>query len=217
MAAVTMISPTCAIILAGGQSSRMGRPKPTLMFGNCTILERLIGELGSSFDDIIVVAAPVESEVFPLKDLLATVRPVVRVLRDQAAFQGAAVALAQGLTSAREEVAFACSCDLPLLRAQVVSALREMLDRYDAVIPEIDGHPQPLCAVYRRTVAVTIEKQLASGERRLTRITEGLKAYRPGDLELRRIDPGLRSFMNINTPEDYNRALAIQRSLDRKG
>jgi molybdopterin-guanine dinucleotide biosynthesis protein A len=205
-----------AIILAGGQSRRMGRPKSALVFGNSTILARLIAELGHSFDDILIVAAPQQSEAVPVENLLRTVPPSVRVLHDPIAYQGAAVALARGLAAAANEVVFACSCDLPLLRAEVVHALYAMLNDYEAVIPQINGKPQPLCALYRRSVAGVIEARLASGENRLIGITGGLRAYRPGDQELRRIDPELRSFMNVNTPEDYNRALAFAHLLESK-
>jgi molybdopterin-guanine dinucleotide biosynthesis protein A len=84
------------------------------------------------------------------------------------------------------------------------------LNGYEAVIPEIGSKPQPLCAVYRREVGRVIEAQLASGERRLTHITAGLRAHRPNDRQLRAIDPDLRSFMNINSPVDYDQALALE-------
>lgn len=198
-----------AIILAGGQSRRMGKPKAALKFGNSTILERLIAEL-RGFDDILIIAAPAQSEPFPIEHLLRTAPSSVRLLRDRTAYQGAASALALGLAAARHEVAFACSCDLPLLRAEVVRALCGMLNGYEAVIPHIGGNPQPLCAVYRRSVATVIETELASGERRLTRITAGLRAHRPGEPQLRQIDSDLRSFMNVNTLEDYDQALALK-------
>jgi molybdopterin-guanine dinucleotide biosynthesis protein A len=205
---MTIMLSASAIILAGGQSRRMGRPKAALMFGDSTILERLISELGRDFDDILIMAAPAQSEGFSIERLLRMASPSVHLLRDQNAYQGAAVALAQGLAAAANNVAFTCSCDLPLLRVEVVRALNQMLNGYEAVIPAIGGKPQPLCAIYRRDVAKVIETQLASGERRLTRITARLRAHRPGELQLREIDPDLRSFMNVNTPEDYNRALA---------
>ncbi len=191
----------------------MGKPKAGLMFGNRTILERLVAEL-RGFDDILIIAAPAQFEALPIEQLLRAAPPSVRLLRDRTAYQGAAVALARGLAAAAHEVAFACSCDLPLLRAEVVRALYGMLDGYDAVIPEIDGNPQPLCAVYRRDVGASIEAKIASGEQRLTSITAALRAHRPGESEMRQIDPDLRSFLNVNTPEDYNRALAIKRSLE---
>jgi len=98
-----------AIILAGGQSRRMGRPKAALIFGNCTVLERLITELRDSFDDILVIAAPAQSEPFPIEHLLRTAPSSVRLLRDRTSYQGAAVALARGLTS-HSSVHAICRC-----------------------------------------------------------------------------------------------------------
>jgi molybdopterin-guanine dinucleotide biosynthesis protein A len=202
-----------AIILAGGQSRRMGTPKAALRLGNSTILERLVTELRTIFEDILVVAAPASSEDFPIEHLLPTAPSSVRLLRDRNAHEGPAVALGFGLAAASNDIAFACSCDLPLLRGTVVRALYGMLNGYEAVIPHIGGRPQPLCAVYRRSVTAMIESRLASGERRLTRIAATLRAYRPRELQLRAVDPDLGSFLNINTPEDYRRALAIHQSL----
>jgi molybdenum cofactor guanylyltransferase len=190
----------------------MGGPKATLKFGNATILERIIAELGRDFDDILVVAAPASSEPFSIEHLLGTL-PSVRLLRDRQAYQGAATALARGLCGSANDTAFVCSCDLPLMRREVVRALYEMLSGYDAVIPTVGGTPQPLFSFYRRDTAAIIETQLASGERRLTSITGALKAYRPEDQELRQFDPDLRSFLNINTREDYRRACALYDSL----
>jgi len=206
--------PASAIILAGGQSRRMGTPKAALAFGSCTILERIIAELYCSFEDILIIAAPGQSEAMPIEHMLRKAPAPVRLLRDQTAFLGAAGALMRGLRASANEVAFACSCDLPLLRVEVVHALYSMLNGYEAVIPEIHSKPQPLCAVYRCSVASRIEAELAAGEHRLTHITSRMKARRPENAQLREIDPGLHSFRNVNTPEDYDRALAIKRSLN---
>jgi molybdenum cofactor guanylyltransferase len=208
------VLPASGIILAGGQSRRMGTPKAALAFGNSTILERIVEELRIAFDDILIMAAPLESEVFPIEHLLQSAAAPVHLLRDRGPFEGAAVALARGLAAVADDIAFVCSCDLPLLRCELALALCEMLDGYDAVIPDIGGQPQPLCAVYRRSAVSVIERQLAAGERRLTHLTAALKAYRPGEAELRQFDPDLRSFLNVNTREAYERALAIERSRD---
>jgi molybdopterin-guanine dinucleotide biosynthesis protein A len=205
-----------AIILAGGQSRRMGRPKAALRFGDSTILERIIAEVSAGFDDILIVVAPSQSESFPIEDMVSATGRAMRVLRDPVAYEGAALALVGGLAAARYEIAFVCSCDLPLLRVGVARALCEMIDGYDAVVPEIGGEPQPLCAAYSRSVRGLIAAELAAGERRLTRIIAGLNAYRPGEAEMRRVDPELRSFMNVNSPEDYAQALAVHRSLEKK-
>jgi molybdenum cofactor guanylyltransferase len=193
----------------------MGRPKASLMFGGCTILERLIAELGDSFDDLVIVGAPEKAETFPIANLIQRAA-AVRLLRDRVSYQGPVAALALGLAAVRNEVAFACSCDLPLLRVEVALALCGMLNGYEAVIPYVGRKPQPLCAVYRRDARAVLEMQLASGERRLTRVAAKLRVRRPKDVELRQIDPELLSFFNVNTPEDYRRALDMQRLFDNR-
>jgi len=188
----------------------MGQPKAALGFGESTILERIVAELHRIFSDIVVMAAPANAEAFAIEDLLRGSPAEVRLIRDQRAYQGAAVALARGLACMRHDIAFACSCDLPLLRAEVASALCAMLSGHDAVVPEIDGKLQPLCAAYRRRVRAQIEAQIVSGERRLSQIVDRLNLYRPGAAEMRRYDPELRSLLNVNTAEDYALVLAMR-------
>jgi molybdopterin-guanine dinucleotide biosynthesis protein A len=208
-----MMPAASAIILAGGQSRRMGRPKAALRFGNCSILERLINELSTSFDEILVAAAPEQVEPFAIEHLLMA-HSSARLLRDPLPFEGAALALARSLSAATNDVVFACSCDMPLLRAGLARSLCTMLEGYEAVVPYINGSPQPLCAAYRRNVARFLQAEVLSGERRLTCITSGLRARRPKAVLLRQFDQDLRSFINVNTPEDYSRALAIKEMRD---
>ena len=201
-----------AIILAGGKSSRMGLPKATLPFGRATIIERLIDELGGAFAEVIVVAAPAADEPLSLDRLLAE-WPDVDVVRDAVAHEGPAVALGRGLAHARGEIAFACSCDLPLLDAAVARALCAMIEAHDAVIPEVDGRLQPLHAVYRRVPSIAALAAMATAnERRLGAIADRLNVRRVVASEMRRLDPDLRSLLNVNTAEDYARALRLLRA-----
>lgn len=205
-----------AVILAGGRSSRMGLPKATLPFGPSTILERLLDSLGDRFDEVIVVAAPLGDEPFSIDRVLArragrsdAVCPVI--VRDDEAFEGPVAALRRGLTRARSEISFACSCDLPLLRAGLAALLCARLPAdADAAIPLIGGKLQPLCAAYRRGPAVTaLAAMEASGERRLTLVAERLKVATIDEASLRALDPDLRSFINVNSAEDYVQALRL--------
>jgi molybdenum cofactor guanylyltransferase len=213
------MNPASAVILAGGRSSRMGLPKATLPFGPSTILERLIDTLGSAFAEIIVVAAPLRDEPFSIdRTLQARTNRTERagsahliIERDDAAFEGPVQAMRRGLARASGEIVFACSCDLPLLRAEVAVALCAMLVAGDdAVIPQIDGMPQPLCAAYRRERAVAaLAAMETAGEKRVTLIAERLNVRTIDEPALRKIDPDLRSFLNVNTAEDYARALRL--------
>lgn len=186
----------------------MGQTKATLRFGNLTLIERTIAELTRSelaraFDDIVVVAAP-ESEAIELPVL-----GVATIVHDQEAYQGPAGALARGLRAARHELAFACSCDLPMLRSEVASWMLSLADGYDAVIPRADGRLQPLHAVYRRRCARALDAMVARGERRVGAIADAVNARIVSEAEYRGADPGALSCFNINTPEDYARAARL--------
>jgi molybdopterin-guanine dinucleotide biosynthesis protein A len=204
----TVVKSTSAIILAGGRSARMGQPKATLRLGGVTLIERTVAELARAFDDVVVVAAP-ESEAIELPALGA-----VTIVRDDNAYQGPVGALARGLRAARHELAFACSCDLPMLRSEVASWLMSLVDeRDDAVIPQVGERLQPLHAVYRRRCAGALDAMLARGERRLSAIADGvnsgISARIVSDAEYRRADPDGLSCFNINTPADYERAKTL--------
>lgn len=192
-----------AIIVAGGRGSRMGRSKAMLDFGGEPMLARIVTHLRRHIDDVVIVAAPESIENLRIE------ASVVRIIRDEIAFQGPADALRRGLKDVAGEIAFACSCDLPLLNADVAIALAAMLENFDAVIPEIGGRIQPLHAVYRTRCADALEAIAARGEKRLVAIADAVNARVVGERELRAIDPELRSFFNVNTPDDYARALRM--------
>ena len=192
-----------AIVLAGGRSSRMGQPKAALDFGGVPLLMRVVSELKRRFDEIVIVAAPA-SEGFPRIEIHG-----LKIVHDETAFAGPLEALRRGLNALDREVAFACSCDLPLLNADVAARLVAMLDDFDAVIPEVGGKLQPLHAVYRKRGARAIEALVARGEKRLSEIVDAINAKRIGESELRKIDPEPWSFFNVNTPEDYHKALQL--------
>ncbi len=190
-------------MLVGGQSSRMGQPKAALDFGGIPLLTRIVIELKWWFEEIVIVAAP-ESIGRPRIEISG-----LKIIHDEAAFAGPLDALRRGLNALDHDVAFACSCDLPLLNSDVAADLVAMLDDFDAVIPEVGGKLQPLHAVYRKLCANSIAALEASGEKRLTANANAVNARRVGERELRAIDPELSSFFNVNTPEDYQRALKM--------
>lgn len=181
----------------------MGQPKAALDFGGIPLLTRIVVELKWWFDEIVIVAAP-KSAGQPGIEI-----PGLKILRDESAFGGPLDALRRGLNALDHGVAFACSCDLPLLNSDVAADLVAMLDGFDAVIPEVGGKLQPLHAVYRKQCANAIAVLEAKGEKRLTANANAINARKVGESELRRIDPKLSSFFNVNTPEDYQHALKL--------
>jgi molybdopterin-guanine dinucleotide biosynthesis protein A len=199
----TVVKAASAIILVGGRGARMGQPKATLRFGEVTLIERTVFELRRAFDNIVVVAAPA-SETIELPALGAAT-----IVHDDNAYQGPVGALLRGLRAARHELAFACSCDLPMLRCGVASWLTSLVGDFDAVIPQVGGRLQPLHAVYHRRCAGALDAMLARGERRLSAIADAVNARIVSEAEYRRADPDTLSCFNINTSEDYTHALKL--------
>ncbi len=183
----------------------MGQRKADLHFGASTLLERIVAELGKVFDDIVIVAAPAAAQA----PLAAPARATI--IRDDLEYEGPVLALARGLDAARADAVFACSCDLPMLEARVAASILAMLGEYDSVIPIVGGRLQPLHAVYRRRCADALRAMRARGENRLGAIADAVATRRVGEEELRALDPELESFINLNTPEDYARAIRLMR------
>src|SRR2546430_3416835 len=102
-------SRVAGIVLAGGQSTRMGRPKATLPFGPELMLQRVVRLLGSVVRPIVVVAAPGQA-LPPLAD-------DVLIARDERESRGPLEGLLAGLSTimGHAEAAYATSCDVPLL------------------------------------------------------------------------------------------------------
>jgi len=99
-----------AIVLAGGKSSRMGRPKSLLLFDGEPLIAQILRNLKNEFAEIIVVAAP-DQELPPLS---------VKLIRDDLPFQGPVGGMYYGLQAMSAEIGFVTSCDAPFLNARLI-------------------------------------------------------------------------------------------------
>jgi molybdenum cofactor guanylyltransferase len=175
------------IVLCGGKSTRMGTSKALLPFGPETMLQRVIRILGEVVSPMVVVAA-VDQE-------LPTLPADVIVSRDENEGRGPLEGLRTGLKAlpAGVDSAYVTSCDVPLLVPGFVRQMIDLAIGYDIAVMEIDGFTHPLSAVYRRSTLAPVEDLLANNRLRPEEMTA---------------DPDLRTLRNLNTREDYDRALA---------
>jgi molybdopterin-guanine dinucleotide biosynthesis protein A len=188
---------TTAIVLAGGKSSRMGRPKALLPFGNEPLIAHIVRALQRLFGEIVVVAAP-EQELPALP---------VNLVRDDIAHQGPVGGIYYGLKASQSEFAFVTSCDVAFLNARLISYLVSQIANYDVVVPYWEERFQPLQAVYRRSVLPLLEGQLERSELRPVYLFDKVRTCKIAADEIRRLDPEGLSFLNMNSPEDYAQAL----------
>lgn len=193
-----------AVILVGGQSQRMGRPKFLLPFAGQPLLARVLQTVASCVEQRIVVAAPEQT--------LPPMPADVIIARDGCGGRGPLEGLRAGLASAAETCQwfFVTSCDAPLLREAFIERLFEFAEPTDdVVIPRDEHHHHPLCALYHRRVLPHLEELLAADRLRPFFLLERVAARTISVDQFRDVDPELHSLFNMNTPADYERALEL--------
>jgi molybdenum cofactor guanylyltransferase len=236
----SMIADCTAIILAGGDSQRMGRDKANLLLGGQTLLQRVIATMQQVFPEVIISVRQPRPEI-----------DLPQVCDDPAsegmpAGGGPLAGLAAGLSRVTTPWAFVVACDMPF----VVPAVVELLSRYrskppsvppcqggggfsspgsppdkgagglgrpggvwcQAVVPVVQGHPQTLAAFYARSCLDVMRAHLDSGGKNSLRaILERLDVCYVDEAEMLAADPGLRSFFDLDTPQDVARAKSKER------
>jgi molybdopterin-guanine dinucleotide biosynthesis protein A len=202
-------SRTAGIVLAGGRSTRMGRPKASLEWHGSTLLRRVAGIVARAVDGpVVVVRAPGQK--------LPSLPSGVRVVEDAREGQGPLQGIAAGLTAAAgdAEFAYVSSTDVPLLHPAFVAAVLAAADRdhVDVALPVAQGFKQPLAAAYRTSLLADIEELIASDRMRPAvlfercRVRELAESDLLRDSRLARDDPELLSLRNLNNPVDYEEA-----------
>lgn len=193
---------TGGIVLCGGRSARMGRPKAWLPVAGEPMLVRVVRVVAAAVEPVVVVASPGQE----LPDLPAG----VVVVRDAAEGNGPLQGLAAGLAAleGRADTAFVVGCDAPFLTAAFVRRLVSLRGAADACVCAPGDFPHPLPGVYAVGVLDRVNDQLAAGALSLRGLLERVptRLVRPSDLA--DIDPALDALRNVNTPDDYARALA---------
>jgi molybdenum cofactor guanylyltransferase len=201
------------IILAGGKSRRMGgRNKAFLELGGHPLIEIVIGHVQSVCAEVMIVAG----DTSPYTGL------GVPLVEDRFRGVGVLGGLHAGLEAASHELALIAGCDMPFLNPDLLRAFAEWAERYDVAVlrhapphsPPLRGGdaPQgqkgrqfiePLHAAYRRTCLPAIEAAISAGERRIVSFFPHVRVRYVTSAEIVSIDPGLRSFRNVNTPEEW--------------
>ncbi|HSM98257.1 MAG TPA: molybdenum cofactor guanylyltransferase [Gallionella sp.] len=196
-----MIEDCTAIILAGGDSRRMGSDKANLLFGGQTLLQRVSATMQEIFPHVIIsVRRP---------------RPEIGLPQvcDERAGAGAApgdgplAGLVAGLGRVTTPWAFAVACDMPFVEPAVVELLGKFRPACQAVVPVVQGYPQPLAAFYASSCLAEMRASLLSQDKSLRGMLQKLDACYVDQAGMLEADPLLRSFFDLDTPQDVEAAL----------
>lgn len=181
-----------AAIMAGGKSRRMGRDKAWLDVGDGRpIVRRVIDVLSAVADEVFLVA---NDERYTTLGL--------RVVPDRFTAGGVLGGIATGVGAATHDRVLVAACDMPFLRPEVFRLLVERSDGYDAVVPRIGDEYEALHALYTKTCLPPMERALGAGKMRVLSFFGDVRLRVLEADELRTVDPDLRSFTNVNTPEE---------------
>ncbi|HLB71889.1 MAG: molybdenum cofactor guanylyltransferase [Candidatus Methanoperedens sp.] len=195
----------CALILAGGMGSRLGYREKALIDIKGRPLIVLVIEKLKNVVDTIIVSVRDEAQGKMLESFL----PGCRFAYDTYKNVGPLAGILSGLEACEDDLCFIAACDMPFINENVVTMLFEKSEHHDAAIPRWDdGFLEPLHAVYKRKPMLReTKKAVEKGETIILAPIFKLNVnYVPVE-EIRKIDPGLRTFMNINTYHDIEQII----------
>jgi molybdopterin-guanine dinucleotide biosynthesis protein A len=210
-----------ALVLAGGQSRRMGSDKAFLDFAGTSLIERVIERLQSVCAETIIVANDVERYA----------RFGLRVVRDVYPNKGSLGGVFTGLQSASAEYALAVACDLPFLNDALLRYLIALAPLADVVIPRShaptgkakdatrydqlavkESGLQAMHAVYSKACLEPMRARLLADDLRIINFFDEVRVHVVEPHEVARFDPHMLSFVNVNRPGDLAMALSLMNS-----
>ena len=190
-----MIEDCTAIILAGGDSKRMGQDKAMLTFAGRPLIQSVLDRIQPLFPATMLSVRELRPE-FDLPQVC-----------DREGDGGPLTGLVSALAQVTTPWAFAVGCDMPFVSPALIEQLAAHRARYQAVVPVVAGCLQPLAAFYSDNCVAIMRASLALGDKSLLGALKLLDVCYVDENDLLRADPQLRSFFDLDTPQDV--AIAI--------
>jgi molybdenum cofactor guanylyltransferase len=191
-------NPPAGIILAGGRSQRMGTNKALLSLpgqASETFLARLVSTLAPLCAELLIVARD------PAQ-FAHVVLPDTRLVFDEKPGGGPLMGLYSGLNAMQATTALVVAVDMPFVQPALLAFLLDCYKQDTLIVPVVEGIPQVLLALYPRSILPQIETLLRQGKHAPRALLEIAPVHYIEEAQLRQVDPQLRSFVGINTPQD---------------
>lgn len=180
------------VVLAGGQSQRMGRNKALMELDGRPLISRVLDKLSRLCDELIISANRV--------DLYAHLP--ARVVPDVLLGRGALSGIHAGLAAMHNQRALVVACDMPFLSLSLLRYMTVVAPGYDTVVPRLGRYYEPLHAVYSVECLGPIEQLVAEGPQRVVALYERVRTRTiPEDIV--RLFGAELSFFNVNTVQDW--------------
>ncbi len=216
---IAPVSPT-GFVLAGGRGTRMGQDKVLLPWGESTLLEEALRKLRAVCGEARICSNRLELGTYApvVPDIVAPEEVATNATEDASFTIGPLGGIVAALETTSSEWNLFLPVDLPLLPVEFLASLLERARRGStlAVIPCLEGRPQPLCAVYHRDLLSGLWQVVAEGKNKVILAVESAarttQATRPTstrhgiDRYAVNASESANWFLNLNTPEELKQA-----------
>ena len=183
------------VVLAGGRSSRYGKNKALVKIHGTPLIERVLNAMNSIFHHVIIITnTPDEYSYLNLpmyQDIIKGLGPLGGVYT--------------GLKMIPDNAGFFVACDMPFLNRDLIRYIVEIKVDFDVVVPRASGNIEALHGIYTKRCRGKIKSLIDSGTYQIFRFFSEVSVRYVDDDEIMRFDPDLRSFLNINRPDELKR------------
>jgi molybdopterin-guanine dinucleotide biosynthesis protein A len=187
------------IVLSGGESRRMGANKAFLKLFGVPLIEHVLRALRGICDKLVIVTnSPAQYADYN-----------AAVITDVFDLRGPLTGIYSGLLHSTDEYNFVAACDMPFLNPGLISFMTGLTGEQDIVAPSVGGLVEPLHAIYCRRLLPVIAKRIHEDARRIQGLFSETRVRYVTEDEIDLYDPQRRSFMNLNTPQEYKEATCL--------
>ena len=183
------------VILAGGKSSRYGTNKALVEINGMRLIDRVVQAMGSVFPHLLLVTNTPHEYAYlqtpMVEDLIKGLGPLGGIYT--------------GLEVISDNAGFFVACDMPFINPDLILHITELLEDFHAVVPRVDWKIEPLYALYTKGCLPYIKEAIRTKEYQIVKVFDRIRVRYLEEDEIRAIDPQLKTFLNINRPEELKR------------
>jgi molybdopterin-guanine dinucleotide biosynthesis protein A len=132
-----------------------------------------------------------------------------RVALDIYPGKGSLGGIFSGLIAAQEDWGLVVACDMPFLNLELLRYMMSLSEDTDAVVPVLEGRPEPTHALYSRDCLPHIEERLKVDDLKIAGFFDAVRVKYVLEEDIARFDSDYLSFFNINSQPDLDKALAL--------
>ncbi len=190
-----------AYILAGGKGKRLNFCKSFIKIKDRYLIDIIVENLSLLFDKNIYIIIK-ESQKEEFKKYKNLIIETIEV-------SSSIIGIYTALLHTDKQWNFIIGTDMPGVKIELIKSMYSYRKNADIVVPFVKGYPEPLFALYNKNIFPYLKKQISKGEYKIQNLYEKVRTLYLKEEIIKKYDPEFRSFININTWEDYKRAKAL--------